>query len=71
MENRLILRMKMKLRENLKKEGLYNEIKLRKQNEFLEVLRFNNQKINLKKKVSLSLIHLKVLKNIKIVISSF
>jgi hypothetical protein len=63
--------MKMKLRENLKKEGLYNEIKLRKQNEFLEVLRFNNQKINLKKKVSLSLIHLKVLKNIKIVISSF
>ena len=42
--------MKMKLRENLKKERFYNEIKLRKQNEFLEVLRFNNQKINLKKK---------------------
>jgi hypothetical protein len=41
--------MKMKLRENLKKEGFYNEIKLRKQNEFLEVLRFNNQKINLNK----------------------
>jgi hypothetical protein len=63
--------MKMKLRENFKKKGFYNEIKLRKQNEFLEVLRFNNQKINLKKKVSLSLFHLKVLKNIKIVISSF
>jgi len=40
----------MKLRENLKREGFYNEIKLRKQNEFLEVLRFNRQKINLKKK---------------------
>ena len=40
----------MKLRENLKREGFYNEIKLRKQNEFLEVLRFNKQKINLKKK---------------------
>ena len=50
MERRLILRMKMKLRENLKREGFYNEIKLRKQNEFLEVLRFNKQKINLKKK---------------------
>ena len=50
MERRLILRMKMKLRENLKGEGFYNEIKLRKQNEFLEVLRFNKQKINLKKK---------------------
>ncbi len=49
MEKRLILRMKMKLRENLKKERFYNEIKLRKQNEFLEVLRFNNQKINLNK----------------------
>ena len=42
----------MKLRENLKREGFYNEIKLRKQNEFLEVLRFNKQKINLKKKRS-------------------
>jgi len=35
----------MKLRENLKREGFYNEIKLRKQNEFLEVLRFNKQKV--------------------------
>ena len=40
----------MKLRENLKKEGFYNEVILRKQREFLEVLRFNKQKINLKKK---------------------
>ena len=37
--------MKMKFRENIKREGFYNEIILRKLREFLEVLRFNKQKV--------------------------
>ena len=43
--------MTMKLRENIKREGFYSEIILRKQREFLEVLQFNKQKV-IKKNVS-------------------